>query len=242
MDALLNNPWFQANGWMFASALVGCRARRGSFYCRCRRSSRILAICWATRTPSSVNGAQELRAGNFVVPLVRAASSKKLLVSSAGAKRASLEILRSSLVASREKLPWKPEEFVAAKWIEGDFVWRRRLSLCLWFFGWTTFGRSCWRLVSRSLRADVAEVGPRPGEETTCLAFAFGLPFAVDLIALTMEAGGGFQECLQTAVEENGDHPLTDELAEVLRQISLGRPRHEALRCTPRPAPRRRYR
>jgi tight adherence protein C len=46
-----------------------------------------------------------------------------------------------------------------------------------------------------------------------------------------MEAGGGFQECLQTAVSENGDHPLTDELAEVLRQISLGRPRHEALQA-----------
>jgi tight adherence protein C len=57
------------------------------------------------------------------------------------------------------------------------------------------------------------------------------LPFAVDLISLTMEAGGGFQECLQTAVVENGEHPLTDELAEVLRQISLGRPRNEALRA-----------
>ena len=56
------------------------------------------------------------------------------------------------------------------------------------------------------------------------------LPFAVDLIALTMEAGGGFQECLATAVAENGkDHPLTEEFAEVLRQISLGRPRNEAL-------------
>jgi tight adherence protein C len=58
------------------------------------------------------------------------------------------------------------------------------------------------------------------------------LPFAVDLIALTMEAGGGFQECLATAVAENGkDHPLTDEFAEVLRQISLGRPRNEALQA-----------
>ena len=46
-----------------------------------------------------------------------------------------------------------------------------------------------------------------------------------------MEAGGGFQECLQTAVSENGDHPLTEELAEVLRQISLGRPRSEALKA-----------
>jgi tight adherence protein C len=57
------------------------------------------------------------------------------------------------------------------------------------------------------------------------------LPFAVDLIALTMEAGGGFQECLKTAVVENGEHPLTEELSEVLRQISLGRPRQEALKA-----------
>ena len=47
-----------------------------------------------------------------------------------------------------------------------------------------------------------------------------------------MEAGGGFQECLATAVAENGkDHPLTEEFAEVLRQISLGRPRNEALQA-----------
>jgi tight adherence protein C len=57
------------------------------------------------------------------------------------------------------------------------------------------------------------------------------LPFAVDLIALMMEAGGGFQECLQTVVDEHEGHPLGEEFHRALLQIRLGRPRDEALRA-----------
>ncbi len=55
------------------------------------------------------------------------------------------------------------------------------------------------------------------------------LPFVVDQIALMMQAGAEFEGSLQTAVRDNADHPLGRELAEVLRQISLGRPRTQAL-------------
>lgn len=55
------------------------------------------------------------------------------------------------------------------------------------------------------------------------------LPFTIDLMALMMEAGAGFQESLQSAVQEMPGHPLGEELRQVLRDIELGRPRAEAL-------------
>jgi tight adherence protein C len=55
------------------------------------------------------------------------------------------------------------------------------------------------------------------------------LPFAVDQIALMMQAGAEFEGSLQTVVRDNADHPLGAEMGEVLRQVSLGRPRGQAL-------------
>jgi len=55
------------------------------------------------------------------------------------------------------------------------------------------------------------------------------LPFVVDLLSLMMEAGATFPEALNTAIEQTADHPLGAELAEVRREINLGRPRADAL-------------
>jgi tight adherence protein C len=55
------------------------------------------------------------------------------------------------------------------------------------------------------------------------------LPFAVDLMALMLEAGANFSHVLETVVRENRGHPLGAELADVVRQVGLGSPRAEAL-------------
>lgn len=55
------------------------------------------------------------------------------------------------------------------------------------------------------------------------------LPYAVDLMALMMEAGGGFLECLATVVADNKGHPLGEEFGDLLRDVDLGRTRTEAL-------------
>ncbi len=55
------------------------------------------------------------------------------------------------------------------------------------------------------------------------------LPFAIDQISLMMEAGAGFEDSLKTVVADNTEHPLGQEFSEVIRQISLGRPRSQAL-------------
>lgn len=54
------------------------------------------------------------------------------------------------------------------------------------------------------------------------------LPESLDLLALTVEAGLGFEQAIQVVVE-NTTGPLTGELTRVLREIELGVPRRDAL-------------
>ena len=138
--------------------------------------------------------------------------------------------MQHNLIVSREKLPWRPEEFLATKWLEA-IVSGVVLFSILWLAGWyksaVVLGGTVMVIYALLMPKTIRDRAKR-----RLSRIRNRLPFAVDLIALTMEAGGGFQECLATAVAENGkDHPLTEEFAEVLRQISLGRPRNEALQA-----------
>jgi tight adherence protein C len=224
MDALLNNPWFQSNGWMVASAIVAIAA---AIFCY-----QTLSVFTYPRDllgdshPFERQRREELRAGNFIYRWL-----EPLIDEIAGLlsrrENAALESLQHSLIAGREKLPWKPEEFLAAKWLEAILA-GGGIFLMLWFGGWPV-AATILGIAVAVLYGLLTPKAVRDRAKRRLARIRIRLPFAVDLIALTMEAGGGFQECLQTAVAENGDHPLTEELAEVLRQISLGRPRHEAL-------------
>jgi len=168
----------------------------------------------------------DLRAGNLVYRWFEPIVDE--LAAFFGKKDAeSLASLGVSLVAGREKLPWKPQEFLAVKWLEGALI-GVGIFLMLWLGGWPTMSVVMGGGVTL-LYGFLTPKFARDRAKKRLARMRIRLPFAVDLIALTMEAGGGFQECLQTAVNENGDHPLTEEMAEVLRQISLGRPRNEAL-------------
>ena len=54
------------------------------------------------------------------------------------------------------------------------------------------------------------------------------LPDIIDMLAIAVEAGAGFEAAL-SIVCENFDSPLTDELTISLREMELGMPRREAL-------------
>jgi len=54
------------------------------------------------------------------------------------------------------------------------------------------------------------------------------LPQAIDLLAITVEAGLGLEQALEVVVE-NVNGPLADELARLLREIELGVSRRDAL-------------
>jgi tight adherence protein C len=57
---------------------------------------------------------------------------------------------------------------------------------------------------------------------------AKALPEALDLLALTVEAGLGFEQAIEVVVD-NTDGPLSGELTRMLREIELGVPRRDAL-------------
>ena len=56
------------------------------------------------------------------------------------------------------------------------------------------------------------------------------LPFVVDLLALSTEAGLDFIGAIQKVVEKAAPSPLIDELEQVLKEIKVGSARSEALR------------
>jgi tight adherence protein C len=226
MDALLNNPWFQANGLFVASAVVALAV--GWFSWQMARIVTYPRNLLGDSHPFERQRRDELRAGSKIYrwfePVI-----EEIATFIGRRERDSMTTLQRALVAGREKLPWRPQEFVAAKWIEAVMAGVVVFAL-FWLIGWTKTGIGAAMGVT-ILYGLMTPKSVKDRAKKRLARIRIRLPFAVDLIALTMEAGGGFQECLQTAVSENGDHPLTEELAEVLRQISLGRPRHEALRA-----------
>jgi tight adherence protein C len=56
------------------------------------------------------------------------------------------------------------------------------------------------------------------------------LPFDLDLLTLSVEAGLDFVAALGKVVEKGRKGPLADELATVLKELKLGKTREEALR------------
>ena len=60
------------------------------------------------------------------------------------------------------------------------------------------------------------------------------LPFVVDLMALMLESGAIFRECLETAAEENRSEAVGEEFSRVCRAIDQGIPQTEALRSLAR--------
>lgn len=227
IETLLNNSAFQANGHLLAALLLGVGVGLACW--------QLLAVITFPRERLGDTHAferqrrEELRSGNAIYrwfePLV-----EELAQLIQRRPPTSLTDLQHNLIVSRERLPWRPEEFLTAKWLE-SLLAGGVLFAVLWLAGWSN-SAVVLGLTVTVVYAVLMPKTIRDRAQRRLARIRNRLPFAVDLIALTMEAGGGFQECLQTAVAENGkDHPLTEEFAEVLRQITLGRPRHEALQA-----------
>jgi tight adherence protein C len=141
--------------------------------------------------------------------------------------RGNRQRLAHDLRLAEEPLPWKPNEFVATKILEGvlaavaifafvavtGFVFLAATLALFVLLGYSTLARKS--LAGKSNRR--------------LKRIRLRLPFAVDQIALMMLAGAGFEDSLRSVVRQNAGHPLGTELDEVLRQVSLGRPRSQAL-------------
>ncbi|MBN2724841.1 MAG: type II secretion system F family protein [Deltaproteobacteria bacterium] len=56
------------------------------------------------------------------------------------------------------------------------------------------------------------------------------LPYALDLLTLSVEAGLDFQAAIQTVIDKAKDGPLVEEFSLMLSEIRMGRTREESLR------------
>ena len=122
---------------------------------------------------------------------------------------------------------WMPAEFMATRTLEGALV-AGCLFLLLFPFGTPIFaavlaGGTGVLFPVMARKSVISDARKRLRK------LKVRLPFAIDQISLMMEAGAGFEDSLRTVVADNPDHPLCCEFAEVTRQMSLGRPRAQAL-------------
>ncbi len=135
--------------------------------------------------------------------------------------------LSRHLQLSAVPLPYRPAEFIGTKAVEGGLL-GAGIAVCCGMVGFGTFGLVLGIGITLLYPA-LARKAVTAQAQLRLKRIRLRLPFVVDQISLMMEAGAGFEESLRTAVGDNVNHPLSRELNEVLRQMSLGRPRDQAL-------------
>ncbi len=140
---------------------------------------------------------------------------------------AGLNTIQQHLLAAGVTVPWTPAEFLAAKRIEA--LGAVCIGLVLgWFWGGATNA-----LMGGLMAFFIYEFMAKRLLKSTAIRRQITLKrrfaAAVDLMALMMEVGAGFQESLTVAAEEARGNPLGDELAIVRRDLTMGK-REDALR------------
>jgi tight adherence protein C len=141
---------------------------------------------------------------------------------------ATVDKLDQTFPRARESLPWRGEEFLAVAMLEGSCVGALvylmvGLFLDLWILGFlpAIAAVSLFTLLRVNALLSLAEIRR--------ISFRSRLPFAVDLLALMLEAGASLLQALQTIANEARGHPLGEELQTTLRLIDTGRPLRDAL-------------
>jgi tight adherence protein C len=136
-------------------------------------------------------------------------------------------VLQRALRRHPDWRDWKATEFLSVKFVEGVLV-GVAVFLLVWPMGFVELAAllALGLIVFYPLIARKSVV---KSAEQHFNRLRSRLPFAVDQIALMMQAGAGFEECLRTVVADDPIHPLSEELAVVLADADAGRTRREAL-------------
>lgn len=144
-------------------------------------------------------------------------------------QRQSAQLLRLARdLPAAEPLPWLPEEYLAAQQIKSVIAALCGFAMALFLFENIIAGAVFGLIAAIGYQQLMSyQVASRAGRRLR--QFKERLPYAIDLMALMMEAGAGFGDALKTVVRENQTHPLGKQFGEVLRETEFGRTRREAL-------------
>lgn len=138
-----------------------------------------------------------------------------------------LAALGRELRAAGTREPWHPEEYMAQNQLVAVFG-----GLFGAVFGWvlteTLVGLFAFALAFAWLLYQLLMGDPARRATARRRRLAERLPFAVDLMALMLEAGASFPEALTAVVNEYKGHPVGEVFGEVQRETALGRTRREA--------------
>ena len=133
--------------------------------------------------------------------------------------------LRLTLKKAGHPLDLKSEEIVAFMQLTAVIAFCLGVAISLWldlsFLSWFAFA---------AFGALYPLIWLRDKVRTRHFQITRALPYNLDLLTLSVEAGLDFAAALGKVVEKGRKGPLADELATTLKELKLGRTREEALR------------
>ena len=161
----------------------------------------------------------QLRTGSrtyrWFEPLVDDLKQVALLKWLGGASR-----IETALRLKASPLPWTAEEFLAARAVQSVGVGVAALIVFS-----QMFSPQFAAVLSVAAAVGFVKYGAQSLVSTATLrmaGFKRRLPFAVDLMALMMQAGAGFRDSVRTVVNESRDHPVGEEFGTVLSGLARG--------------------
>lgn len=133
--------------------------------------------------------------------------------------------MRRSLIKAGEPKTYKPEDVMALQELgmAGGLLFGLILMNALGF-------NLAWSLVVGLIGLFYPIIWVNDSVKKRHLAISRALPFNLDLLTLSVEAGLDFTAALAKVVEKGKSGPLRDELALVLKQLKMGKTREEALK------------
>ena len=133
--------------------------------------------------------------------------------------------MRRSLIKAGEPKAYKPEDIMALQ--EIGFAVGLMFGLVL--MNVIDFNLA-WSLVVALIGLFYPLMWVNDGVNKRHLQISRALPFNLDLLTLSVEAGLDFTAALAKVVEKGKTGPLREELALVLKQLKMGKTREEALK------------
>lgn len=135
--------------------------------------------------------------------------------------------VEKSLAQGGSELPWKASEYLAVGTV------RMTLAMIFSFFVlqpiFQIFGSVFISVVIGSVGIALLPRQLATLAKLRMRRFKQRLPFAIDLMALMMEAGGDFRQCLSTVVHENRGHPVGVEFGQLFNAHAAGQPLRDCL-------------